>query len=75
MTEAVMGVVRKIEDASASVDVEIAALTTYVQHIFVVREVAKERKQWEDGRQKKVSKAIALAMKQWDAEHSLQEYM
>ena len=69
MTEAVMGVVRKIEDASASVDVEIAALTTYVQHIFVVREVAKERKQWEDGRQKKVSKAIALAMKQWDAEH------
>ena len=52
-------------------DVEMAALITYVQHIFVMREVVKERKQWEDDRQKKVSEAIAKAMKQWDAEHYL----
>ena len=69
MTEAVMELVRRIEVAPAGVDVEIAALTTYVQHVFVMREVVKERKQWEDGRQKKVGEAIALAMKQWDAEH------
>lgn len=67
ITKAVVGVFSNIDDATA-VDVEIAALTTYVQHIFVMGEVVKERKQWEDNRQKKVSEAIAKAMKQWDDE-------
>jgi len=68
ITEAVVGLISDSEDATR-MELETAALLTYVQHIFVMREVVKERKQWEDNRQKKVSDAIAKAMKQWDDEH------
>lgn len=68
ITQAVAGVMSNTEDPSV-MDVETATLLTYVQHIFVMREVVKERKQWEDDRQKKVSEHIAKQMKQWDDEH------
>jgi hypothetical protein len=68
ITEVVVGLISDSENATR-MDLETAALLTYVQHIFVMREVVKERKQWEDDRQKKVSDAIAKAMKQWDDEH------
>ena len=68
ITQAVLGVVTNIDNASA-MDVETTALIRYVQHIFVMREVVRERKQWEDDRLKKVSDAIAKAMKRWDDEH------
>ena len=67
ITKAVVGVVKKIDDATA-MTVEIVALITYIRYIFVMREVVKERKQWEDDHQKKISEAIAKAMKQWDGE-------
>ena len=68
ITEAVVQVVTNINNAAA-MDVETKTLLNYVQHMFVMREVVKERKQWEDDRQKKVSDAIAKAMKRWDDEH------
>jgi hypothetical protein len=68
ITQAVGGVVSHIEDANV-VAVEIAALLTYVQHIFDMRVVLKERKQWEDNRLQKVNEATAKAMKQWDEQH------
>jgi hypothetical protein len=67
--EVVEGGVNKIDDAASAVDVEIEALITYVKHTFLMRDLMKERKQWEDNRQKKVTDAIAKAMKQWDDEH------
>ena len=68
ITQVVGGVVSHIEDANA-VAVEIAALLTYVQHIFDTREVVKERTQWEDTRLHKINEATAKAMKQWDKQH------
>jgi hypothetical protein len=68
MTQAVAGVMSNTEDP-AVMDVETTNLLTYVQHIFVMREVVKERKQWEDDHQKKGSEHIAKVMKQWDDEH------
>ena len=68
ITQAVGGVVSHIEDANA-VAQEIGALLNYVQHVFTMREVAIQRKQWEDTRLQKVSEATAKAMKQWDEQH------
>ena len=65
ITQTVVDVVSKIHDAPA-VATKIVALVTYVQGIFLRRKVVKQRKQWEDDRQKKVGEAIARAMKQWD---------
>ena len=64
-----MGVVTRIAEAPHAMEVEIADLIAYVQDIFVVREVARDRKRWEDDRLKKISEAIAKAMKEWDDEH------
>ena len=48
---------------------EIDALVKYVDHTLVMREVKKQRKQWEDDKQPKVEEAIARAMKEWDDAH------
>ena len=48
---------------------EVAALLKYVDHSFQMREVMKQRKEWEDVRQAKVTDAIARAMKEWDDKH------
>ena len=69
ITQAVVDVVSRMDEAATAVDEELHALTTYVQHIFIMQDVVKARKQWEDNRQKKVSAAIAKAMKDWDDEH------
>ena len=65
ITRIVAGVVNKIHDAPA-LATEIVALVTYVHDIFVRREVVNQRKQWEVERTRKVSEAIARAMKRWD---------
>ena len=66
--ELVVAIVSKADDASA-IAAEIGALVKYVEHTFLMREVTKQRKQWEDDRQAKVNDAIARAMKAWDDEH------
>ena len=66
--EAVGGLVSQIEDANV-VAFEIESLLIYVQHVFQMREVVKERKLWEDTRLQKVGDATAKAMKQWDEKH------
>jgi hypothetical protein len=43
ITEVVVGLINDSENATR-MDLETAALLTYVQHIFVMREVVKERK-------------------------------
>jgi hypothetical protein len=58
----------KVGDESG-IAYEIAALLSYIEHTFVMRNVMKQRKQWDDDRQAKVSAAIATAMTQWDDEH------
>ena len=65
ITHTVADVISKIHDAPA-VAKEIIALVAYMHDIFLRREVVKQRKQWEDDRQKKIGEAIARAMKQWD---------
>ena len=68
MTESVVAVVNKVHD-EAALEVEIGALLKYVEHTLIMREVKKERKQWEEDRQGKVTDAIARAMKDWDDEN------
>ena len=68
ITEVVVATISKVHDAAA-VAAEVDALVKYVEHTFLMREVMKERKQWEDDRQAKVTEAIARAMKAWDDEH------
>ena len=48
---------------------EIDALCHYIQHACNMREVIKQRKQWDEDRQTRTSDAIATAMKDWDNEH------
>ena len=48
---------------------EIASLINYVKDIFLKREVVKQRKLWEEDRQRKIAEVIAKAMKQWDDEN------
>lgn len=48
---------------------EVDALINYIQHLYYMRNVMKQRKQWDDDRQAKVSAAIAGAMKHWDETH------
>jgi hypothetical protein len=69
ISEAVERAVNKMDNAANAVDIEIGDLITYVKHVFLMRDLKKERKEWEDNRQKKVTDAIARAMKQWDDEH------
>ena len=58
-----------LADDHATLQTEIGALCHYIQHACNMREVMKQRKQWDDDRQAKISNAIANAMKQWDDEH------
>jgi hypothetical protein len=68
ITEVVVAIVSKIHDV-ADVAVEIGALVKYMEHTFLMREVKRQRKQWEEDRQAKVNAAIGIAMKVWDDEH------
>ena len=68
ITEVVVATVSKAHDVAA-VAHEVSALVKYVEHIYLMREVMRQRKQWEDDRQAKVTEAIAKAMKEWDVEH------
>ena len=68
ITESVVAIVSKVHD-EAALAVEIGALLKYVEHTLLMREVKKQRKQWEEDRQAKVTDAIARAMKDWDDEH------
>ena len=68
ITQTVVNTVGKVHDPTA-VAIEIDALLKYVEHTLVMREVKKQRKQWEEDRQTKVTEAIAVAMKEWDDEH------
>ena len=68
ITEVVVATVSKAHDVAA-VAAEVGALVKYVEHTFLMREAMRQRKQWEDDRQAKVTEAIAKAMKEWDDEH------
>lgn len=47
ITQAVVDVVSRMDEVATAVDDELHALTTYVQHIFIMQDVMKARKQWE----------------------------
>ena len=49
ITETVVATMSKVGDESGIV-YEIAALLSYIEHIFVMRNVMKQRKQWDDDR-------------------------
>ena len=68
MKESVVATFRRLGDGSG-VESEIDALLNYGQHVFNMRNVLKQRKQWDEDRQAKITSAIALAMKQWDDDH------
>lgn len=68
ITEVVVGTVNKAHDGVAMA-AEVVALVKYVEHTFLVREAMRQRKQWEDDRQGKVTEAIGRAMKEWDDLH------
>lgn len=68
ITQSVVAVINKVHDDSA-LESEIGALCRYMEHTFAVQDVLRQRKQWDDERQLKVSNAIAQAMRQWDEEH------
>jgi hypothetical protein len=68
ITQLVVQVVSKVHDSTALVT-EIASLINYVKDIFLKREVVKQRKLWEEDRQRKIAEIIAKAMKQWDDEN------
>ena len=65
ITRTVAAVVNKIHDAPA-LATEIVALVTYVQNIFVRRDVGNQQKQWEDERTRNIGEVVARVMKQWD---------
>ena len=68
ITDVVVSTVGKLHEVNAMA-AEVHALVKYVEHVFQMREVMKQRKLWEDDRQAKVTEAIAKAMKEWDDEH------
>lgn len=68
ITQTVVNTVSNVHEPTA-VAAEIDALLKYVEHTLVMREVKKQRRQWEDDRKTKVEEAIAKAMKAWDDEH------
>ena len=63
ITEVVVSSVSKVGDETA-MEAEVDALVKYVGHTFQMQEVMKQRKEWEDDRQAKVTDAIARAMKE-----------
>jgi hypothetical protein len=68
ITETVVATITKV-DHEPDIASEVDALLKYIRHVYFMRNVMKERKQWDEDRQAKVSAAIAVAMKQWDEEH------
>ena len=60
MKESVVATFRRLGDGSG-VESEIDALLNYGQHVFNMRNVLKQRKQWDEDRQAKITSAIALA--------------
>lgn len=62
ITKTVVAVMSQVDD-DAALQSEIGALCHYIQHTFVSHEVMKQRKQWDDDRQAKISNAILRAMK------------
>jgi hypothetical protein len=68
MTETVVATMKKVDDEPA-LQVEVDALVNYIQHKVLMRNVMKQRLQWDEDHQTKVNAAIATAMKEWDEEH------
>ena len=68
ITQSVVATMDKVDDDGA-LQSEIGALRHYIQHACNMRQVARQRKQWDEERQAKISDTIARAMKQWDDEH------
>jgi hypothetical protein len=68
ITQSVVATINRVEDRTALTN-EIAALCEYIQHACDMREAIKQRKQWDEDRQAKISDSIARSMKQWDDEH------
>ena len=68
VTETVVATMKKVDDEPA-LQVEVDALVNYIQHMVYMRNVMKQRLQWDEDRQAKVNAAIATTMKQWDDEH------
>ena len=68
ITENVVATISRVGD-EAGLGSEINALVNYIQHMFHMRNVLKQRKQWDEDRQAKIVAAIAAAMKHWDQDH------
>ena len=68
ITQTVVNTVSKVQKPTA-VAADINALLKYVEHTLVMREVKKQRKQWEEDGHIKLEEAIARAMKEFDDEH------
>ena len=62
ITENVVATISRVGD-EAGLGSEINALVNYIQHMFHMRNVLKQRKQWDEDRQAKIVAAIAAAMK------------
>ena len=68
ITKTVVATMGEVDDLAA-LQSEIGALCHYIQHTCDMRQVMRQRKQWDEEWQAKISNAIATAMKQWDDEH------
>ena len=68
ITESVVATMSKVGHVSDLAS-EVDALVKYIHHVYVMRNVMKQRKQWDEERQARVSAAIAGAMKDWDETH------
>lgn len=62
ITDNVVATINRVGD-EAGLGSEINALVNYIQHMFHMRNVLKQRKQWDEDRQAKIVAAIAAAMK------------
>ena len=68
ITHMVVATMTQVDD-EAAMESEIGALCHYIQHTCNMRAVMRQRKQWDEECQAKITEAIAKAMKQWDDEH------
>ena len=68
ITESVVAVMSRVADVEHLAS-QVDALLRYIEHTHIMRNVLKQRKQWDEDRQAKVSAAIASAMKHWDETH------
>ena len=56
-------------DDNAALQSEIAALCHYIQHTCNMRQVTKQRKQWDEDRLARINDTISRVMREWDDEH------